>query len=124
MKIKKIKVPLYRVNFWIVIAKDFDLANKHYKIDLEAPPLDHGQSATSYLDHGKHLVMVIVRENYRDDPGVIAHEASHLTDYVFEMRNILHDLSNDEPYAYLLEWFMDEMWKFCSQKRAKKKDIK
>jgi len=42
-------------------------------------------------------------------PGVIAHEAVHIANYVFKQCCILPDLDNDEPQAYLIGWIVEQI---------------
>ena len=40
---------------------------------------------------------------------VIAHEAVHITNYVYRECNMEVDINNDEPYAYLLAWIVQQI---------------
>lgn len=50
---------------------------------------------------------------------IIAHECVHLVNYLFEDRGIKLDLVNDEPQAYLTDWFFGEIEKFVVIKPKK-----
>ncbi len=51
---------------------------------------------------------------------IIAHECFHLVTNVFHDRGITIDNLNDEPAAYLLGHFVDEVHKFIYPKKKKK----
>ena len=42
-------------------------------------------------------------------PGIVAHEAKHLVNYIFKDRFVELDLENDEPEAYLLGFIVDKI---------------
>jgi hypothetical protein len=43
--------------------------------------------------------------------GIIAHEAIHAVNYIAEYAGMQHDIVNDEPFAYLTEWVVDQVYK-------------
>jgi acetone carboxylase gamma subunit len=47
--------------------------------------------------------------------GVMAHEAVHIADFIFTNCGITHDLDNDEPFAYLVEWIINELYEFYKE---------
>lgn len=51
--------------------------------------------------------------------GVVTHEACHIADMVFQKRGIIHDLDNDEPYCYLIEGLINEVYKFLDKLNIK-----
>jgi hypothetical protein len=52
------------------------------------------------------------------DYGALAHEATHLTGFIFEWRGVNATLC-DEHYAYMVEWLVREYIKFVKAKRIK-----
>ena len=48
-------------------------------------------------------------------PGIIAHEAVHAKNMLFDDVNIVCDLINDEPEAYMVEWFTDQASEFYKE---------
>lgn len=68
----------------------------------------------AYWAEGKVGILILPDKiEYKD---VLAHEAVHLASYLFKMRGIRHDLDNEEPYSYLVGWFVEEIDKFCNKK--------
>lgn len=53
--------------------------------------------------------------SWKITPGMIAHECSHVTDFVFH--GIGHDFSlpKDEPRAYFMGWLVDECHQFLKK---------
>lgn len=49
-------------------------------------------------------------------PGIIAHEALHLCNMIFNYISAEPTFANDEPLAYLLTWIVDECHKFYDVK--------
>ena len=56
---------------------------------------------------------VLVRFRNRTDitPSVIAHEATHAALSIYEYVGAEVDMKNQEPFAYLLGWIADCIWK-------------
>lgn len=56
---------------------------------------------------------VLVRFRNRTDitPSVIAHEATHAALNIYEYVGAEVDTKNQEPFAYLLGWIADCIWK-------------
>jgi hypothetical protein len=69
-------------------------------------------------DDWQGFILVINHKNKYNPltPGIITHEALHLTNFILNERGVLFDYENDEPHAYLLEWIIDEIFKFLSEK--------
>ena len=44
--------------------------------------------------------------------SLIAHEATHLTNILFKDFGFKLDVDNDEPQAYLLAWFVEQIDEF------------
>ncbi len=41
--------------------------------------------------------------------GVIAHEALHIVNILFQQRGVLYQIDNDEHACYMLQWVVDEI---------------
>ncbi len=42
-------------------------------------------------------------------PALMAHEALHLTEYMFQNIGSKHSKKTSEPFAYLMHWIIDEI---------------
>lgn len=85
-----IKIPLYFQKLQIVVQK------KLIKDDYE-----------SYVLFKKNKMVLHIKPGA--SPGVVAHEAVHIANYVFSECHITPDLINDEPQAYLIGWIVDRI---------------
>jgi len=45
-------------------------------------------------------------------PGVVAHEATHISSYIAKERGFVADFDNDEPIAYLVQYVADRAWDY------------
>lgn len=71
-------------------------------------------------DGGHHVgTLVVLYEKSAYCPGVIAHEAVHVTNRIFEYTGIKYSWDNDEHFAYLLKWVVDCMWAVVTGKTKK-----
>lgn len=101
---KTVKIPIYRhLKVVFVITEDIkgfynSVVKKDDGLDCEGLFFEH-----------YNFLYICVKPNV--SAGTIAHECFHATAYV--MDNIGCDLKeeSEEPYAYLLGWFVDEFEK-------------
>jgi len=100
MLVKKIKIPLYHGDLVLIQTNNFKKVSKKYKLtDLKgigACAFPHPKKS------GYTRYFMIVRKDVT--PSIIAHEATHVVNGIFQDRWIKPDLLNDEPQAYLLGW--------------------
>jgi len=69
-------------------------------------------------DEREEYVIWLPRINY----GALAHEAVHLAGYIFGDRRIrTHPEGEDEPFAYLVEWLVENYLKTVKDFKGKKK---
>jgi hypothetical protein len=114
---KVIKYPLYlpedRIKVWIVdkisnvqksIRKDIDSHYGHFDYDNgDLDALVYRKSE----DKGKHQYRHVIFVRKYLTPGLIAHEAVHIKNMMFDAVGIINDLNNDEPEAYFMGWLVD-----------------
>lgn len=104
MKSKTVKIPIYGGRLLIYFTDNLQSLNGKYNLgNVE------GFEALSLDDGGRRYVIA-----FNDDPkaSVIAHEAVHITNMIFKDVHVKLDINNDEPYAYLLEWVVEQVDKF------------
>jgi len=108
MRKKKIKIPLYHGEIIIIQTDDLSKVEKEYKTQS----LHYCDAcAFRYFKNNGYSRYIIAFSN-KLDPGTIAHEALHLTGYIFYDMSANFDMVNDEPQCYLLEWVVDQCHKF------------
>ena len=107
MKRKKITIYPYYQILEIIVCKNFtkNLDKNKLTYDKSLPV----NSWESFVAFEYDKIWIFLRS--KTDAGVIAHEAVHITNYVFKHANITLDINNDEPYAYLLGWIVEEIHK-------------
>ena len=108
MQIKKISIPIFRGSLTLVKDKDFKKVNKMYNCNV---PETFGAVTLENHDEGFEYVVAFVDSNV----GLLAHEAVHVCNYVFDNIGIQLDLKNDETQAYFIGWIVDEMDKFLNE---------
>ena len=64
---------------------------------------------------GGHLVFMAFREEV-PRPDILAHEAFHVTEFVFARIGITHGEGSSESFAYHLSWVVRE---FCAAQKRK-----
>ena len=101
----------------IVLTNSADMVIKHHpdwKINnnnLYA----HSFMANHKGIQGFFIILNFDSSNNKITHGVIAHEAIHATNAIFSERGVVADFYNDEPYAYLIKWIVDQVHKFIQK---------
>jgi len=101
------------------------LTNYRDKLCKYLPNFDNDEiyAHTLYDDFlgkkGYFIVLNFDNENRKITHGAIAHEADHVAGFVLYDRGITADFMNDEAHAYLVEWVVDEVYKFINKHNFK-----
>ena len=130
MNYKKLDVPLFPATIVLIVGSDNKAICKKFPALATYLPSSKelfGFSAWSYLDSkhkGKSLAINAFYLILNDDslfditPGVVAHEANHIKDFILEY---VGETSNPpETSSYLIQWIVDETTKFLENVRKKK----
>src|SRR5688500_7720328 len=64
---------------------------------------ENAQGSTDMIA-GKDLTAIVIHFPEAPSADVITHEAIHAANFVYKKCGILHDVDNDEPFAYLAGW--------------------
>lgn len=121
--VKEIEFPLYRGVLVVMLSNDLDLVRK----DIEEFKLEdiYGHTINvNWKGNNGFVVLLNLDNDYRKTHhGTIAHEAIHATNMLLDSRGVLADFNNDEAQAYLLEWVVDEIYRFISEKEMSNKIV-
>ena len=110
------QIPIYKGQFVMVLTNDNKKINKKVKDFKEQSEL-YGHAMNMIFDKQSSYIVVLnpKNKNNKMTVGVMAHEAVHIADFIFANCGIIHDLNNDEPLAYLVEWITDELYEFYKE---------
>ena len=111
MKKVTIAIPIYYGTLVIIKANNWDKAIKKYNIEGNT----NGFGAMVFKDY-KDRYVALFRNN--PSPAVIAHEAVHVVNHVFEDRFMKLDPLNDEAQAYLTGWVVEQIHNFLYKMRG------
>jgi len=95
----------YGVNIYICPYRRFD----QLWSDLKLPEYKLNKSTAGHCARTGNKIFILFNENHLQ-PGIIAHECSHATSYLF--RDILeceHDNNTEEIYSYTLAWLVEKV---------------
>ena len=123
MRIKKTKIPIYKTRLVLIesdnykdIVSYFKERNLKFKVktkEVYAHAILH-KLRENKIDYSC-VYLVFNRNNITKlKHSVIAHEAKHAADRIFE--RIDATIYDDEPHAYLVEYFVKEICKFLEIK--------
>ena len=119
MIIKKTKIPIYKTRLILIESDNYENVVNYFKRrDLKfhvGTERIYAHTALhklreNKLDYGC-IYLVLNRNNGTNlTYGAIAHEAKHMADIIFERTNATY--YDDEPHAYLVEYFVKEICEF------------
>lgn len=109
---KKIPIPIYRGYLLIHIGRPSDKLIKKYHIEVEPDHL----AAVHDLDEG---VLVWFTET-TFEASIVAHEAIHIKNIVFDQIAAKPDFDNDEYEAYFVEWVVETIEKVYKKHTSSK----
>lgn len=113
MKKKEIQIPIFFGSLLIIKAKNWDSVNKKYGVEMHK-----GYEACVFKhDHKDGRTRYVAAFVKKPQNKIIAHEATHLVNHVFIDRNMKLDEYNDEPQAYLMGWFFEQIENFFKEKK-------
>ena len=107
---KRIKIPLYGGSFTIILYKQSEQLQSMFK-DLEFQPSIEDFDAGVFSENSRLYAVFSTKQKNYPTPGIIAHEAKHLVNHIFNDINHRLDSWNDEPECYLLGYIVDEIHK-------------
>lgn len=109
----KIDIPIYYGYLVIIFSDDIKQISYRYKLGLGDKKVSayvqkmvDGESVSQYwiVFDTKHICHTI-----------IAHEVTHCANWIFMDRCINFDYLNDEPYAYLVGWITEKIYKYADK---------
>lgn len=112
MKISEFDPVIYPYKLWVCVAKDMinvikDNFTDYYGDDIEF--IDKPMGAISYSvrskKDGKYGVVIMFQNKKYMTTGTIAHEACHAAKFLFS--HISADITEHEPFEYVLGWMAD-----------------
>ena len=113
---KIIKIPIYKGQLVFVLTNDNKKINKKVPDFKEKTELYGHALNMMYEKEASYIIVLNSKHTHsRMTVGVMAHEAVHIADFIFTNCGITHDLDNDEPFAYLVEWITNELYEFYKE---------
>ncbi len=116
---KQVQIPIYKGRLLIALTNDIEKLNRktgiNYSGDIFAFTI-----TIEYKNEQAYLVVL----NFDDDfakitHGIVAHEAVHVANFIFERIGVVPSFDNDEPLTYLTQWVVDEIYKVVNKYNKK-----
>ena len=112
-------VPIYGAKVTVIYAKNkayYKKVKKKHNLNDEA---DLADAFVYRLTTKKNVInyYIVFRVGSLEN---IAHEVTHLVNFIFEDRGVELDFKNDEPQAYLTGYLFDKVYKALKKIRGKK----
>lgn len=113
MQVTTIELPIYEIDLVIVVDKDWEKANKKFKLELEPNWLK--AHALTYCDleadTTKAEIYLLIKD-YDFSYNTVSHELFHIISIICDLRDINMDKGNDEPLAYLQGYLGEKILNF------------
>lgn len=118
--IYKEKIPIYHGEIWIIFSDDFIESGKELGIEFRKSANECLGLALRKEIKGPGVYCIFIKTHKRLSVDVLAHEALHIVNYIFEDRGISINTKNDEPQAYMLGWVLSNVYKAALKQGEKK----
>lgn len=105
-------IPIFYVKIKVIVGQTFEdvMANKMF---THEDRIEHRDSAAlCFINKGTIYVAI---SSHEDDVQYMVHEIVHAKNYLYKMRGIQLDVSNDENEAYLIQ----HIYQKCMEARRK-----
>lgn len=109
MKIKTISIPIYFGKLTLIKGKNFKKTNEKFKVEI--PSRFGAVTFRNEKADGFEVVVSFVDSNV----SLVAHEAIHVCNFIYENIGAKLDIENDEHQAYITGWIVDEMETFLNE---------
>jgi len=106
------QVPIYGGMLVIMITNDMKRIKKYLPEFNPDELFAHAAFDNFRGMQGFYVILNPLNPNETISPGVVAHEATHITSYIAGARGFVADFDNDEPIAYLVGWVADRVWDY------------
>lgn len=110
MKIKTIDIPIYFGKLTLIKSKNFKKTNEKFGVSI--PDRFGAVTFRNEKADGFEVVVSFVDSNV----SLVAHEAVHVCNFIYENIGAKLDILNDEPQAYLVGWIVEEIENFLKKK--------
>ncbi len=108
MKEITIDIPIYQCKLTIILDKDLSYMESKY----ETSSLSNYGAVTMRVPN--KFSEYVMGFEYTDG-SIIAHEVTHLKNYIYQDKGIELDRFNDEPEAYLTGWLFKQIETFLNK---------
>ena len=115
-KIVKYDVPFYHSDLILVFSNDFKKTALDLKLNIGDDDLNDYGAFVFPSKNKNNFQLYYVFFNQNPSHCSIAHEITHLVNYILKDFHIKHDFDNDEPQAYLTGWIADKIY-FAKDKK-------
>jgi len=101
----KYKIPIYGgiAHFIFFSKEEIEEVKKKYQVSK----IEEYDAVTLYYDRSSKWIILFHKD--RITPGIIAHEAKHLLNLIFQYNGLRLDLDNDEAECYFLGWLVNRI---------------
>jgi hypothetical protein len=115
MIVKTFKIPIYFGELHVFIDDDFKAVNDKFDLGISDRFVNGNCDGVSgrFTRKNSHISKYFIILNTKPTHKIIGHESVHLVNFLFYDRQIELDLTNDEPQAYLVGWFIEKITNAC-----------
>lgn len=110
---KVIRVPIYGGKFIIIFSDSVELTKKAFP-DFDKTHTNAWTYKSFYRNYRAVYIIIDIKHPCFTF-GVFAHEAFHMSNFIFNRLGIKLDYENDESMAYFIDWITVELHKFYNK---------
>lgn len=105
-----IEIPIYKGNLIIMLTNDTsEVIARIMEWDDDKEIFAHS-IYTDWEGTSGYVVLLNFHHDVPITPGVIAHEAFHITEFILQTKGLPLTEGSSEAYAYLIEWVTNQIY--------------
>lgn len=112
---KTFKLKILHGSVTVVVSKDLSKIAKKHKLEFRSDDIKNYDAFVFQAKKNRLDYFICFEKNYTSH-ATIAHEITHLVNYIYRDHGIFHDMDNDEWTAYLTGWLTKKIYKILKIK--------
>ena len=111
------EIPIYKGQLVIVLCDNSTEFKERYSNFPHNEIFAHSFGREFKGEEGYFILLNTNSKYAKITQGVIAHEALHIVNILFEQRGVSYQLDNDEHACYMLQWVVDEINNYLNKEK-------
>jgi hypothetical protein len=108
---KKFKVPIYFGYLEVYVSDDWKATSDKYNLKITDKYVNGYDGLADGITYKNGLNRYWIIVTPKTSVSTLAHESVHIASFIFLNAGVIADYNNDEPYAYMVGWIFNKVYK-------------